>query len=444
MEPANAGTALAEIALIGADDPFTMAAVMSSATRHADIMLTRILEVENPSEDQVALLHNLFRLVLEADNLSALTIGLNRLSRFPSEHCESWRYSCLASLLDALANRGQTISQFAALAPAELAEEIAGTEPLFRQAERDVFDSARDIPCRVAALRLMGRGPVSHGVDAIELAELLTPQLPADVQIAAVTALTRLQPPDLPAVLLTQWAQYSPALRPYVVDTLLRKPAGAIALLGSIASGEISANELGAVNRNRLVLHNSADVRRMAAQLLRVNSPDERREVIDRYRSRLQMPADTVRGRQVFLQHCASCHRLENEGTNIGPDLLALSDRSAETLLIAILDPNRAVEPRYVEYAVTTQRGHVLAGIVTQETGNSLTLVDAQGLEHQLVRADVAELISTGKSLMPHGVEMLLPQQEDLLDLIAYLRSVEQDPAMNRPRAVILEPTRQP
>ena len=106
----------------------------------------------------------------------------------------------------------------------------------------------------------------------------------------------------------------------------------------------------------------------------------------------------------------------------MGPDLLALTDRSAETLLVSILDPNRAVEPRYVEYSAVTKNGHTFAGIIAAETGNAITLIDAQAVNHALLRSDLDELVSTGRSLMPAGAEELLNQPQDLLDLIAYLR----------------------
>ena len=93
-----------------------------------------------------------------------------------------------------------------------------------------------------------------------------------------------------------------------------------------------------------------------------------------------------------------------------------------------MLDPNRAVEPRFVEYSAVTKSGHVFAGIIAAETGNAVTLIDAQAASHALLRSDLDELVSTGRSLMPAGAEELLNQPQDLLDLIAYLRAVEPDP----------------
>ncbi len=248
------------------------------------------------------------------------------------------------------------------------------------------------------------------------------------IQQQIVDVLGILRPDNLPDVLLEQWAQHGPEIRPQILEMLLRQPNWTLGLLDRIAAGDVAANEIGAVNRNKLILHSSSAIRSRASQLLNTASPAERLAAIERYRDKLGWPADAAHGREVFRKHCAQCHRLENEGTVIGPDLLALTDRSVEALLIAVLDPNRAVEPRFVEYSAVTRNGRVYAGIIAAETGNGVTLIDAQGASHALLRSDLDELVSTGKSLMPVGAEELLNQPQDLLDLIAYVRAVESDP----------------
>jgi putative heme-binding domain-containing protein len=296
----------------------------------------------------------------------------------------------------------------------------------------------------VQAVRLVGRGLVSHADDALRLAALLVPQTPVELQRAAVNTLEIMRPENLAEVLLDQWSQLGPEIRPQVLDILLDEEKWTTQLLDRLEQGDISANELGIVNRGKLVLHGSPQVRSRASQLLNPATPAQRLSAIEQYRERLLQPANPELGRDVFRKHCALCHRLENEGTDIGPDLLALKDRSSESLLVAILDPNRAVEPRYVEYSATTKRGRVFCGIIASETGNSITLIDAQGIKHALLRHDLDELESTGRSLMPVGVEALLAKPEDLLDLIAYLRSVESDPAARRPepRRQLIPPSR--
>jgi putative heme-binding domain-containing protein len=62
-----------------------------------------------------------------------------------------------------------------------------------------------------------------------------------------------------------------------------------------------------------------------------------------------------------------------------------------------------------------------LTGVLAEEGGNSITLVGTSGERQVILRANLEELASTGKSAMPEGLEKELEPQ-DVADLIAYLR----------------------
>src|SRR5947209_10335610 len=96
---------------------------------------------------------------------------------------------------------------------------------------------------------------------------------------------------------------------------------------------------------------------------------------------------------------------------------------SMQPSLVDILDPSREVDPRYLAYQVTTRRGQVLTGLIAAETASSLTLKRGEGAEDTILRSQIDRVESTGKSLMPEGLEMQLTRQ-DLADLIAYLQKV--------------------
>ena len=123
-----------------------------------------------------------------------------------------------------------------------------------------------------------------------------------------------------------------------------------------------------------------------------------------------------------FTKRCANCHQLEGAGHAVGPDLAPLTHRPAEYLLTAILDPNRAVEDRYVEYVALTTDGRQLTGILLEETGASLTLAAPEGKQVVLPRGELEQLKSSGKSLMPEGIERDVPPAE-MTDILAYLRA---------------------
>jgi hypothetical protein len=65
--------------------------------------------------------------------------------------------------------------------------------------------------------------------------------------------------------------------------------------------------------------------------------------------------------------------------------------------------------------------------MITEETGNSIKLVGADGKEQVILRTDLEEMRSTGKSLMPEGVEKDLKLQ-DVADVIAFIRSIALPP----------------
>src|SRR5690606_9611101 len=98
---------------------------------------------------------------------------------------------------------------------------------------------------------------------------------------------------------------------------------------------------------------------------------------------------DPAAGKIVFAAACLACHVAEGLGNPVGPDLAALTDRSPESLLVAILDPNRAVEDKYVNYAVTTTSGDAVYGVIADESANALTIRHADGSARALARSEI-------------------------------------------------------
>src|SRR5207237_2166696 len=119
---------------------------------------------------------------------------------------------------------------------------------------------------------------------------------------------------------------------------------------------------------------------------------------------------------------CSVVDRPGNVGTEIGPDLATLQNRGAETMLLNVLDPNREVNPQYVNYILVTTEGRSITGLVAAETATSVTLKRQENATDTVLRANIEELKSTGLSIMPEGLEKQLDQQA-VADLIAYMLS---------------------
>jgi putative membrane-bound dehydrogenase-like protein len=167
------------------------------------------------------------------------------------------------------------------------------------------------------------------------------------------------------------------------------------------------------------------DVGRVAAEdvaTIKHVSP-ERQKVFEQYRMALAARGDADRGREVYRKLCISCHQLEGEGTPLGPNLAAAANRGSESVLLAIIDPNREVDPRFTQHVVTTSAGKTYAGAIGSETATSITLQDGENPPQTLLKIDVDRMENTQKSIMPEGMEkqMSIEQMADLLEYLARL-----------------------
>jgi putative heme-binding domain-containing protein len=291
---------------------------------------------------------------------------------------------------------------------------------------------------RIEALRLLGRRPHERSADIELLANLIAPQTAGDVQSAAVVALGRTHDERAAQVLLNKWSACGPTLRQQVLDLLMSRPAWTAALLAAIEEKRLSSADIDAAHRQRLLESKNEEFRSRAAKLLAASINADRQRVVTEFDDVLRLTGDVSQGKKVFEKRCAVCHQLGGMGHAVGPDLAALSDKSSGSLLVAVLDPNRAVEAKFANYAAVTNDGLNYSGILVNETGSSVTLLGQEGKQQVLFRSNIELIESTGKSLMPEGLEKDATRQE-LADVFAFVRSAGSPPKTvprNRPEVV--------
>ncbi|MDA0917623.1 MAG: c-type cytochrome [Planctomycetota bacterium] len=283
-------------------------------------------------------------------------------------------------------------------------------------------DSSRDDAERVDALRFLSACGVIEGKVVPWINEALHAQNSPEIQAAVISALGQSSDSRVPELMLSRWAILTPTVRVEIVNTLLGSSDWTQQLLDSIETGQLATNQLDAAQRERLVTHRDVRIRERSAKLFDVEASSDRQSLIEDFEPALKLAGDEVRGRLIFEKRCASCHRLRGIGKSIGADLAALKDRTSKAILTAILDPNRAVEAKFLSYTAVTTAGKSVSGMLLSETGNSVTLVSTDGKEHVLLRRDLDQLISSQRSVMPEGLEKDLSQQ-DIADVIAFVQS---------------------
>jgi len=421
---ARAGEALGQLALRDAGDRFLTAAVMSSVNRqNLDRVLLTVMKSGEKTPPPAALVESLLRMANAVGDTKAMVALLAAIGTAEKGRYAPWQFTVLAGLLDSLDERGTPLSRLSKENNAELTAALKQVAKLFGAARTMMANKRAAMADKLRCIRLLGRGLDHQQEDVTVLANLLVPQTADELQAAAIAALGRLRTPQVPQLLLRGWNGYAPARRNQTLDILFVREEWLTATLEAIQRKQIAPGEINAVRRQRLLGHRSAEVRRRAAKLFADAVNPDRQKVIDAYQPVLAMHGDAKRGVTLFGKHCAACHQLGGVGNAVGPDLASLGDKSPQALLIAILDPNRAVETRYVGYSATTKGGRVFTGVLAGETGNSITLIAADGKKQVILRGDLDELTSSGKSAMPEGLEKDI-KAEDMADLIAHIRSV--------------------
>jgi putative membrane-bound dehydrogenase-like protein len=421
---------LAKVARRPDNDTWTQTAVLSSVSNTAPQLLDALARDEEftrkPSANQLQMLTRLAALVATKADDATLGKALGLLKVPQKQTPQAWQLAVLDGLGQGARSSSRPLAKLWEQPPDSLKEAVAQARSLFERAAVTARDEKAGVEERIASVRLLGNGPFALASAA--LPELLTPQTPSELQMNAVRALALHDSPKVAEMLLASWKEYSPAVRREAVEALFARTDRLTKLLDAIEAKKVPANQIEPFRLDQLRRHSNTAIKQRAQKLLAGQLAPDRQKVVDAYKPALELESDKERGKAVFKKNCATCHRLENVGVEVGPDLLsALRNKSREQLVIDVMDPSREVDPRYLNYLVTTKRGQTLSGMIVSETGTSVTLRRAEKAEDVILRSEIDKIEGTSKSVMPENLETQLSKQ-DLADLIAYLQAVAVPP----------------
>ncbi len=274
---------------------------------------------------------------------------------------------------------------------------------------------------RLVYLKLAGLDPGPGGRAAL-LQCLTGTELP-EIQNAALAELHRGAYAELGADLLKHWRALGPTVRPQVLGLLLSRRLWLGAIIEAWEQGAVTVGELNLdLEQRRRILNDAPEaIRPRVKNFIGDGEYANRAGIVNEWLATLPARGDSTAGRKLFEADCAKCHRAGGLGRNVGPDLSGVAHRSVEDLLANILDPNMAINPGFVAYVAETRSGEIQTGLLVSQDSTSINLLQAE--EHIVVvpRRDLLKLESSGKSLMPVGLEQGKTPQ-DLRNLIAFLQ----------------------
>jgi putative heme-binding domain-containing protein len=139
----------------------------------------------------------------------------------------------------------------------------------------------------------------------------------------------------------------------------------------------------------------------------------------------LNQKGNSAKGKEVFFNvnksQCLKCHKLGNQGENIGPDLTNIGKRFSRTYLIeSIVQPSRSIAPSYETLLIELKDGKVLNGTKIEETATVLVIGDKDGKKHTVPKNTIEVRAVVTQSVMPDNLVNQFTEQE-FVDLIAFL-----------------------
>jgi cytochrome c oxidase cbb3-type subunit III len=145
---------------------------------------------------------------------------------------------------------------------------------------------------------------------------------------------------------------------------------------------------------------------------------------------------DPQKGKAIYDSNgCASCHSIDAQGGDLGPDLGHIgAQRSIISLEKTLTDPGgnlpldtslqeRSAYTAYVMYRAVKKDGHVVEGMRVDEDSFTIQLRDSSGHIQSIQKFEIQKIEpEPGKSFMPSYRDKLSAAQ--INDLVAYLSSL--------------------
>jgi putative membrane-bound dehydrogenase-like protein len=285
------------------------------------------------------------------------------------------------------------------------------------------LDSTSDQEDRLLAIDVFSLAP-GNSVRRAVLA-LLDPRQPRTIQVRAAQVIGQRNDAALAAEALSRWQTLSLAARRELLSACCRTPTLAALLLSAMEAGRLAAADFDFIQRDALLAVIDERNRQRAQAHFADRQSADRGAVARQYDAALDR-GDRRRGAQVFADNCAVCHQVAGFGARVGPELSGVGSRSPAVLLIDILDPSREIAPDFLAYLVETTDGQLLTGLIAGETAAAITLRGPEAVETIVPRERIAQVQSTGKSLMPDGLEQKISPRQ-MADLLAFLGQPDRD-----------------
>ncbi len=251
---------------------------------------------------------------------------------------------------------------------------------------------------------------------------------PIPIRIAAIAALTRLDPEAAASAavsLLPEAVEAHAEVIPMIEAFVTRRGGGALLAKAierrppTTDAARLALRAAYSLSQTDPTLIEALGKVAGIATEVRAPSPAELAALV----SEVAAKGNPARGEAVFRRkdlNCFTCHAIAHAGGEIGPDLSAVGQTSPVDYLIhSVLLPDQAIKEQYHTMVVLTSDGQVYQGVLVDKDDRRVILRESTGAL-RTIPVDAIEDQKPGGSLMPKGLVNLMTHGE-FVDLIRFL-----------------------
>lgn len=145
----------------------------------------------------------------------------------------------------------------------------------------------------------------------------------------------------------------------------------------------------------------------------------------------VEISGNAVNGERVFWASCGTCHKVNERGGRLGPDLSRVN-QSRDQLVAAIRTPSASLATGFEPVTLVTRDGRRVRALRKSEDAFSIQVMDAQERLQGYLKGDLREVVRETTSMMPaFGTDKL--SGGDLDDLLRFLATLRPATPPRRP-----------
>ena len=291
------------------------------------------------------------------------------------------------------------------------------------EALRIIADVKADKLLRLQYTEILGEAPNANAIPV--LLDIVKSEPGTDLKRTALGALKPYNDARIPAAVLAVYGELPDSLRKVAGMLLAGRADWAFELLREVDAGELAADLVSAEVASLLRSHGGGRVGQLSTKHFAGAAMDAAKLELEIQRLAkvvMAKPGSPYEGKKLYAASCASCHRLFEQGGQIGPDLTAYQRDDLDTMLLNIVNPSAEIREGYENFLLTTNDGRLASGFLIEQDNRLVVLRGLDGQDATFARKAIRELKAQGQSLMPGGL-LKVYNDGQIRDLMAYLRS---------------------